>query len=106
MNFHGTFPWNSMEISSSISVEFHEKVQCNSMETTPSNAMDPGSSMEFTGIRPVSNIALLPCRAQKNLTRQLHGNSIVVVSNVEFNSVSSHQIQHKENVAIKRSQAQ
>ena len=79
-----------MEISSAISVEFHEKVPWNSMETTPSNAMDPGSSMEFTGIRPVSNVALLPCRAQKNLTRQLHGNSIVVVSNVEFNSVSSH----------------
>ena len=91
-----------MEISSSISVEFYEKVPCNSIETTPSNAMDPGSS-KFTGIRPVSNVALLPCRIQKNLTRQLHGNSIVVVSNVKFNSVSSHQIQNKENVAIKRS---
>ena len=62
------------------------------METTSMNAMDLGSSMDFTGIKPVSNLALLPWRTQKNLTRQLHGNSIVVVSNVEFNSVLSHQI--------------
>ena len=68
INFHGTFPQNSMEIFSSISVEFPEKVPCNPMETTPSNAMDSGSSMEFTGIRPVSNVALLPCRTHKNLT--------------------------------------
>ena len=74
-----------MDISSSIFMEFYEKVPCNFMETTSLNAMDLGSSMDFTGIRPVSNVALLPCRTQKNLTRQLHGNSIVVVSNVEFN---------------------
>ena len=45
-------------------------------------------SYRFWFIRPVSNVALLPCRTQINLTRQLHGNSTAVISNVEFNSVA------------------
>ena len=50
--------------------------------------------------RPVSNVALLPCRNQMNLTRQLHGSSTGVVSSVEFNSVAP--IQNKQSVSIRR----
>ena len=36
-------------------------------------------------IRPVSNVVLLPCQTQMNLTRQWHDYTTEVVSNVELN---------------------
>ena len=59
MEFHGglghQFPWNSMEISTSIfSMEFHGKAPCNSNFQFLLYRLfhgSPGSFMEFTGIR-------------------------------------------------------
>ena len=54
---------------------------------------------KLTTLRPVSNVLLLPCCSQMNLTRQWHGDTAAVVSNVELNSFApnSNQSRNREN---------